>query len=123
MRRRTAGKCLSWQRADIIFLDINLTGIDGIKTARRIREIYPDVPIVFITAYINYALDGYKVRANRFLVKEDLEHTFPECMDDICREISRKTKSMVFRCIMKCPMKEKRNFGHVPYMSLLSLLP
>ena len=84
---------------DIVFLDINLTGIDGIKTAGRIREIYPDVPIVFITAYINYALDGYKVRANRFLVKDDLEHTFPECMDDICREISRKTKSMVFRCM------------------------
>ena len=85
--------------ADIYFLDINMDGIDGIEVARRIRERYDDVPIVFITAYINYALDGYKVRANRFLVKDDLEQTLPECIDDLCRMISRKAKNMVFRCV------------------------
>ena len=90
---------LKGKNADIFFLDINLEGMDGLEIASKIREKYENVPIVFITAYINYALDGYKVRANRFLVKDDLEHTFSECMDDICGEIIKKRKSMMFHCV------------------------
>ena len=84
---------------DIIFLDINMEMMDGLTLAGKIREIYEDVPIVFVTAFINYALDGYKVRASGFLVKDDLDKTFPECMDDICRQIHRKTKHMLFTCV------------------------
>ena len=90
---------LKGKNADIFFLDINLEGMDGIEIAGKIREKYENVPIVFITAYINYALDEYKVRASRFLVKDDLEHTFSECMDDICSEIIKKRKSMMFHCV------------------------
>ena len=90
---------LKGKNADIFFLDINLEGMDGIEIAGKIREKYENVPIVFITAYINYALDGYKVRASRFLVKDDLEHTFSECMGDICSEIIKKRKSMMFHCV------------------------
>ena len=39
---------------------------------------------MLVTACVNYALDGYKVKASRFLLKDDLEQ---ECMDDILREI------------------------------------
>ena len=42
---------------DIIFLDINMEELDGLETARRIREISAKVSIVFVTAYITYALD------------------------------------------------------------------
>jgi len=41
---------------------------------------------VLVTAYVNYALDGYKVKASRFLLKDDLEQTLPECVEDILRE-------------------------------------
>ncbi len=67
--------------------------------AEKVREWNEDVPIILVTAYINYAVDGYKVSANRFLVKDDLDKTFPECMDDICRRISRKAKHMIFPCV------------------------
>ena len=84
---------------DMIFLDINMGELDGLTLAKKIRERYEDVPIVLVTAFINYALDGYKVRASRFLVKDDLDKTLPECMDDICRQIQRKTKHMLFTCV------------------------
>ena len=84
---------------DIIFLDINMDELDGLTLAKKIRERYEDVPIVLVTAFINYALDGYKVRASRFLVKDDLDKTLPECMDDICRQIRKKKKNMLFSCV------------------------
>jgi NarL family two-component system response regulator LiaR len=36
---------------DVILMDIELPGIDGIETTRRVREVCPDVRVVAITAY------------------------------------------------------------------------
>ena len=35
---------------DVIFLDINMPGIDGIETLRRIRALSKDLPVVMVTA-------------------------------------------------------------------------
>ena len=70
----------------IVFLDINMEGMDGLEAAGRIKAECPKVHIVLVTAYVNYALDGYKVKASRFLLKDDLEQTLPECVEDILRE-------------------------------------
>ena len=84
---------------DIILLDINMDDMDGLSVAKKIREEMDDVPIVLVTAFMNYALDGYKVRASRFLIKDDLDKTFTECMDDICGEIRKKSKVIAFSCV------------------------
>lgn len=70
----------------IVFLDINMEGMDGLEAAKQIKAECPKVHIVLVTAYVNYALDGYKVKASRFLLKDDLEQTLQECMDDILQE-------------------------------------
>lgn len=49
-----------------------------------------------MTAYVNYALDGYKVKASRFLLKDDLGQTLQECMDDILREIRQEEQAVEF---------------------------
>ena len=81
---------------EIILLDINMNDMDGLTVAGNIRKIFPDIPIVLITAFMSYALDGYKVRANRFLIKDDLEMTLPDCMDDLLHELSKRERTMIF---------------------------
>ena len=80
----------------IVFLDINMDGMDGLEVASQIKAVCPKVHIVLVTAYVNYALDGYKVKASRFLLKDDLEQTLQECMDDILREILLEERVMEF---------------------------
>lgn len=80
----------------IVFLDINMEGMDGLEAAGRIKAECPKVHIVLVTAYVNYALDGYKVKASRFLLKGDLEQTLPECVDDILREIRQEEQVVEF---------------------------
>lgn len=82
-----------------IFLDINMDKMDGLMLAGKIRENYGEVPIVLVTAFINYALEGYKVRASRFLLKDDLKKTFPECMDHIISRMVHKRERMNFSCV------------------------
>lgn len=54
---------------DLVFLDIEMPGIDGITLAKRLRAISENVHIVFLTSHIEYALEGYEVNALRYLVK------------------------------------------------------
>ena len=54
---------------DLVFLDIEMPEIDGISVAHKLRSISPDVPIVFLTSHLEYAIEGYEVRALRYLTK------------------------------------------------------
>lgn len=54
---------------DLVFLDIEMPGIDGITLAKRLRALSENVHIVFLTSHIEYALEGYEVNALRYLVK------------------------------------------------------
>ena len=61
---RTSAPRLDYQalaRASILLgVDINMEDMDGLKAAMKIKEEYPKLPVVLVTAYMNYALDGYR---------------------------------------------------------------
>lgn len=54
---------------DIVILDIGMPGTNGMDTARKIRELDPDVLIVFVTNLPQYALSGYEVNAVDYILK------------------------------------------------------
>lgn len=54
---------------DIIFLDVEMLHLDGMETARRIRELDSDVLLIFITNMAQYAIKGYAVGALDYILK------------------------------------------------------
>ncbi len=54
---------------DVIFLDIEMSGSDGLEAAREIRSKDTAVGIIFVTSMIQYAINGYEVNAIDFMVK------------------------------------------------------
>ncbi len=54
---------------DLIFLDIQMNGLNGIELARVISHLKNKVYIIFTTAYPQFALEGYKVEAVDYLLK------------------------------------------------------
>lgn len=54
---------------DIIFLDIIMGGMDGMRTAQLVREKAYDKLLVFISASRDYVFDAYDVEAFQYLLK------------------------------------------------------
>ena len=55
---------------DLIFLDIDLGGMDGMALARKIRETDSEVPILFLTNHKEYVFEGW-YREGILLSKEE----------------------------------------------------
>ena len=54
---------------DIIFLDIQMKHLDGMKTAERIRTMDENVVFIFITSTVRFAVQGYQVNALGYILK------------------------------------------------------
>lgn len=78
---------------DLIFLDIEMKQLDGIKTAQKIRECDYHMLIVYVSSYEEYLMQLFEVEPFRFLKKplqkEQLEDVFLKAQ----RRIQEKQKS------------------------------
>lgn len=75
---RSASQFLAANSVDLIFLDIQMPGINGIDFARGIPR---NTLIIFTTAYSEYALDSYEVDAIDYLVKPIEADRFRKSVD------------------------------------------
>ena len=74
----------------IVFLDINMEGINGIDTVKEIRKRTSELYVVFVTAFITYAIEGYKYDVVRYLLKgnDNFEGLLTECIDAVLQKIN-----------------------------------
>ena len=54
---------------DIIFLDINIGHTNGLEIAEQINELFPNVKIIFVTAYAEHAITAFELNAIDYLLK------------------------------------------------------
>ncbi len=74
---------------DLIFMDIQMPHINGFDAAQHLRELDPNVRLVFVTSHVQYAPKGYDVSAAGFLVKPVSYYSFYTLMDKIVRTAAR----------------------------------
>lgn len=54
---------------DVLLLDIEMDGMDGVALAKAVRRDNDDIQIVFVTGYADYIAQGYEVSALHYLTK------------------------------------------------------
>lgn len=71
---------LETSEPDILFLDIEMEGLNGMETARRLRERCRRTVIIFVTAYPDYVFQGYEVHAFHYILKPYREEKIREVL-------------------------------------------
>ena len=61
---------------DIVFMDIEMPGINGMETARELRTLDGDVILIFVTNLAQYAIFGYEVEALDYILKPVNPYSF-----------------------------------------------
>ncbi len=78
---------------DIVFLDVHMPGLDGMGVVRRLREKDIELPyFIFVTAYDQYAVEAFRLKAMDYLLKPVDKGRLAETIEHVRRTIQdRKT--------------------------------
>lgn len=74
---------------DIVFMDIELPGSNGMEAARKLRRIDPAVTLIFITNLSAFAVNGYEVDALDYMLKPVTYPMFQLKMQKAVRHIEK----------------------------------
>lgn len=64
-----AKKALTEMKVDVVFLDIEMPGLNGIELAEKITEMNPNSSIVFVTAFDHFAIKAFELNSLDYLLK------------------------------------------------------
>lgn len=99
---------------DLYILDVKMPFKNGLEAAREIRKLYPDPAIIFVTNYIDYAVEAYEVNTYRYIPKSNLGEKLLQALDSLLPKILEKEK--------RCYMVEKRGeIDKIPYSDIYYL--
>lgn len=82
---------------DAVFLDICMPGIDGVETARQLREMSPLLPIVFITSSGDYIWQALSSHPFDYLLKPFDQRSITKLLEDLLRTLRRVEREIEVR--------------------------
>ncbi len=80
---------------DIVIMEIVLPGINGINAAQKIKKLNENAIILFYTDHSEYALEGYKAKAFRYILKSAPKSTFLHQIKAAVYECRSRHKSIL----------------------------
>lgn len=81
--------------ADIFILDVSMPGKNGFELADDIRKHTTTSVIMFLTSHEDQAVNGYKSKALRYIIKLNLKRDIEEAMDNAISEITKSDDNVI----------------------------
>ncbi|RKQ17999.1 response regulator [Ureibacillus endophyticus] len=79
-------------KPDVAFLDIEMPGMNGIELGTKLLNKFPNLEIVYVTAYNQYAVEAFKLYAIHYILKPSDEE---DVLEAIQRLIDKKSYQMM----------------------------
>lgn len=96
---------------DLVFMDIEMPRMDGMRTAERLREKDSQVVLVFVTKMFQYAVNGYEYNAADYIIKPIRYPSFALKMEKIEKRCHRAMEQFI-------QLKYSGGFKRLPIASL-----
>ena len=78
----------------LAFLDVDMPGLNGIALGRELKKHTQEVTLVYVSAYLEFAPEGYTVSAYRYLLKKDIVRLLPSCLEDLLSVLTDQRKTL-----------------------------
>lgn len=102
---------------DILLLDIEMPGLNGIELTNRIKRHLPDAITIFVTSYEQYVYKSFEVQPYRFIPKRDAGEMLPEAVESaLGLAAEREGKFYIAenqRQLEKIPLKNITHIWHL----------
>ena len=95
---------------DLIFMDIQMPNLSGIELSRSLDD---DIMVIFVTAYDNYAVEGFKVNAVDYLLKPISYQNFLDSASRALKLFELKQKKVCSPNSPMCNFKKQDNYIYV----------
>ena len=93
---------------ELVFMDVQMPGLDGMGVLRRLREQSSDLPhIVFVTAYDQYAIEAFRLEAMDYLLKPVDKARLAETIERARRAIQDRSKAEPEQALRAGPQRIK----------------
>ena len=77
---------------DILFLDIQMSGKNGMEIARELRRRHEDTILIFVTGMSEYVYEAFDVDALHYLIKPFSDEKLQEVLDKALRQLQSPTE-------------------------------
>jgi len=82
---------------DILLLDIQMGGMDGVALAKHVRRGDKAVQIIFATSYMEYIADGYDVEALHYLIKPVDQQKLSVVLDRAVGKLAQTERTLLIQ--------------------------
>lgn len=82
-------------KPDVAFLDIEMTEMNGIQVAEQLMDICPDIEVVFITAYDEYAVQAFELNAIDYVLKPVIFNRLKKAVERVRKRLMLAQKEEV----------------------------
>ena len=104
-------------RPELLLLDVEMPGQNGMELAKRLRQLHDDTPLVFITGYSDYMAEGYDVAALHYLLKPVSEQALERVLNRTLEQLQHQRK---FLLCTSDGVTQKLYFDEILYVEVLS---
>ena len=112
-------------KCEVAFLDIQMREMSGIVLARKLKEIYPKINIVFVTGYSQYANEAFTLHASGYVYKPVTEEKIVNEMENLRNPVKWKDTGIYVNTFGKFELivqGEEVSFGREKSKEMLAYL-
>jgi DNA-binding LytR/AlgR family response regulator len=106
---------LKTNRPDLVFLDVDMDGMNGIELGEKIRELYENTILIYITGYEKYAFAAFQLRAFHYLLKPVTMEQFRQVLSEALANIQ---KADAVKTEKTFSVRNKGEMHNMPYRDI-----
>lgn len=91
-------KYIQKEKIDIVYLSVKLKDVTGIELANKLKTIKKNLNIIFVTKYINYSFDAFKVQASDYILKPISQEKILSSLQNLRHPITESLNQVKIQC-------------------------